>query len=160
MKPSASSVPELPNCELFKCLVEAGVDEQTMIAASKEWLFQGRLAQLPIFSRDDWRSWVIMGGRGSGKTRAGAEWISGMAQGLAPFSDKACGNIALVGETLADVREVMVEGPSGFFGFPFATTTVGKHEATTGLGERGGRVLLFIRRSGQFARAAIFCRMV
>ncbi len=113
MKPSASSMPELANCELYEFLSAAGVDEQTMIAVSKEWLFQGRLAQLPVFPRHDWRNWVIMGGRGSGKTRAGAEWISGMAQGLAPFSDKACGHIALVGETLADVREVMVEGPSG-----------------------------------------------
>lgn len=56
---------------------------------------------------------MILGGRGSGKTRAGAEWISGLALGLAPFTDKACGNIALVGETLADVREVMIDGPSG-----------------------------------------------
>ena len=113
MKLSASSAPELPNSELFKFLSDAGVDEQAIVAVSKEWLFQGRLAQLPVFQKQDWRSWVIMGGRGSGKTRAGAEWISGMAQGLAPFCDKACGNIALVGETLADVREVMVDGPSG-----------------------------------------------
>jgi len=54
-----------------------------------------------------------MGGRGSGKTRAGAEWVSGMALGLPPFAQKPCGHIALVGETFNDAREVMVDGPSG-----------------------------------------------
>ncbi|RCS23538.1 ATP-binding protein [Phyllobacterium salinisoli] len=54
-----------------------------------------------------------MGGRGSGKTRAGAEWTAGMALGLPTIASETCGHIALVGETLADVREVMVEGPSG-----------------------------------------------
>ena len=119
MKLSASSASELQNsaitteASLQQYLADAGVAHVVMIATSREWLFQGRLAQLPPFQNKDWRNWLIMGGRGSGKTRAGAEWISGMAQGLAPFSNKSCGSIALVGETLADVREVMVEGPSG-----------------------------------------------
>ena len=47
----------------------------------------------------------MLGGRGSGKTRAGAEWIRREAR--RPI------RIALVGETLADVRDVMVQGPSG-----------------------------------------------
>ncbi|MCX2695985.1 terminase family protein [Brucella sp. TWI432] len=81
------------------------------MAADCEWLIRARDAQLPPFG--DWRTWLILGGRGSGKTRAGAEWASGMALGLAPFSQKACGHIALVGETFADAREVMVDGPSG-----------------------------------------------
>lgn len=78
---------------------------------SEEWLFQAREAQLP--PRLSWRTWLILGGRGSGKTRAGAEWVSGMAMGLAPFATRPSWNIALVGETLSDVREVMVDGPSG-----------------------------------------------
>ncbi|PYE88381.1 DNA-packaging protein [Phyllobacterium leguminum] len=81
------------------------------MAVDKEWFFQGRDAQQPPAM--PWRTWLIMGGRGSGKTRAGAEWVAGMAAGLAPFANEKCGHIALVGETLADVREVMVEGPSG-----------------------------------------------
>lgn len=123
MKPSTSSAEELTNLEIIQELptevmlrqfmVAHHLDERLMLAVSREWLFQGRLAQLPFFQRQEWRNWLIMGGRGSGKTRAGAEWISGMAQGFMPFADKACGTIALVGETLADVREVMVEGPSG-----------------------------------------------
>jgi phage terminase large subunit-like protein len=59
----------------------------------------------------DWLVWLIMGGRGAGKTRAGAEWVHGMAMGHKGFTQT--GRIALVGETLADVREVMVEGISG-----------------------------------------------
>lgn len=43
----------------------------------------------------------------------GAEWTNGVAQAYRPFSDVKSCNIALVGETLADVREVMIDGPSG-----------------------------------------------
>lgn len=55
----------------------------------------------------DWRCWVFMGGRGAGKTRAGAEWVSELAR-----SGRA-GRIALIGPTFHDVREVMIEGQSG-----------------------------------------------
>ncbi|HEY6633600.1 MAG TPA: terminase family protein [Rhizobiaceae bacterium] len=59
--------------------------------------------------------WLVTGGRGSGKTRLGAEWVNGLVRGLRPFSiDRhKYGMIALVGETLAGVREVMIEGASG-----------------------------------------------
>ncbi|WP_233350132.1 DNA-packaging protein [Henriciella mobilis] len=55
----------------------------------------------------DWRTWLFMGGRGSGKTRAGAEWV----RRLALFGGAR--RIALVGPTFSDVREVMIEGVSG-----------------------------------------------
>ena len=61
----------------------------------------------------DWRTWLLLGGRGSGKTRAGAEWVRAQALGLAPFARAAVGRIALVGETIGDVRAIMVEGVSG-----------------------------------------------
>lgn len=51
-------------------------------------------------------TWLILGGRGAGKTRAGAEWVRDVAK-------DAKARIALVGETEHDVREVMVEGVSG-----------------------------------------------
>ena len=54
-----------------------------------------------------WRSWLILGGRGAGKTRAGAEWVRGIAR-----ADRKA-RIALVGETEHDVRSVMIEGVSG-----------------------------------------------
>ena len=56
---------------------------------------------------DDWRVWVILAGRGFGKTRAGAEWVSQVAR------DDPEARIALVGATLNDVRRVMIEGESG-----------------------------------------------
>ena len=57
--------------------------------------------------------WVVMGGRGAGKTRTGAEWVRGLALGLPGFAQKPVGRIALIGETMGDVRDVMVEGVSG-----------------------------------------------
>jgi len=60
-----------------------------------------------------WKTWLVLGGRGSGKTRAGAEWVRAMALGLDPFTSAPVGRIALVGETIADVRTIMVEGVSG-----------------------------------------------
>ncbi|WP_235561444.1 DNA-packaging protein [Brevundimonas sp. Root1279] len=59
----------------------------------------------------DWRTWVLLGGRGAGKTFAGASWINALAM-------KSPGRFALVGPTLHDVREVMVEGPSGLKALP------------------------------------------
>ena len=54
----------------------------------------------------DWRAWVLLGGRGAGKTHAGAWWVNTLADGEPK-------RIALIGPTLNDVREVMIEGPSG-----------------------------------------------
>lgn len=55
----------------------------------------------------DWRAWLFLGGRGAGKTWAGARWINELV------GARRAGRIALVGPTLGDVREVMIEGPSG-----------------------------------------------
>jgi phage terminase large subunit-like protein len=61
----------------------------------------------------EWLTWLMLGGRGAGKTRAGAEFVRGLAMGIWPFADDPTGPIALIGETYADVREVMIEGVSG-----------------------------------------------
>jgi len=71
------------------------------------WSFYGRLEQQP--PAGDWRTWLILGGRGSGKTRAGAEWI----HALASAERRSDLRIALVAETLGDAREVMIDGVSG-----------------------------------------------
>lgn len=67
--------------------------------------------QLP--PEGNWRSWVILGGRGAGKTRAGAEWVRSMIEGSRPLDKGAARRVALVGETLDQVREVMIFGDSG-----------------------------------------------
>lgn len=60
-----------------------------------------------------WKTWVIMGGRGAGKTRAGAEWVRSMVEGSGPLDAGIARRVALVGETIDQVREVMVFGDSG-----------------------------------------------
>ncbi|MAY46018.1 MAG: ATP-binding protein [Rhodobacteraceae bacterium] len=54
-----------------------------------------------------------MGGRGAGKTRAGAEWVRSRVEGGKPTEPGACRRIALVGETFDQVRDVMIFGDSG-----------------------------------------------
>jgi phage terminase large subunit-like protein len=90
---------------------KANLTPDQIEAAACDWFTRGRIEQIP--PRGDWNGWLLIGGRGSGKTRAGAEWINALVRGLAVFSKSRVGQIALVGETLADVRDVMVEGPSG-----------------------------------------------
>lgn len=80
------------------------------------WPLWARADQLPPAadsSGDDWRVWLILGGRGAGKTRAGAEWIIAKAHGRTHDDVAPARRIALVGETFADVRRVMIEGISG-----------------------------------------------
>lgn len=60
-----------------------------------------------------WTIWLVMGGRGAGKTRTGAQWVRGMALGEPGFAVAPAGRIALIAETSADARDIMVEGVSG-----------------------------------------------
>ena len=55
---------------------------------------------------EGWRVWLMMAGRGYGKTRAGAEWVHGLARNRAV-------RIALVGASIDEARSIMVEGASG-----------------------------------------------
>ena len=59
---------------------------------------------------------MILAGRGFGKTRTGAEWVRSIVCGPTPLSRGAYRRIALVAETAADGRDVMVEGDSGILG--------------------------------------------
>jgi phage terminase large subunit-like protein len=61
----------------------------------------------------DWRTWVVLGGRGAGKTRAGAEWVRNMVEGPTPHASGRAAHVALVAETMDQGREVMVFGESG-----------------------------------------------
>lgn len=77
---------------------------RNLIRFRNDWGFASREEQKP--PEGDWRVWLLMGGRGSGKTRAGAEWVQELAS-------KPGLRIALVAETLGDAREVMIDGVSG-----------------------------------------------
>lgn len=70
-----------------------------------KWDLWARTEQLP--PPGDWRVWLIMAGRGFGKTRAGAEWVRMVAR------SHPGARIALVAASLPEARSVMVEGESG-----------------------------------------------
>ena len=61
----------------------------------------------------DWRTWVILGGRGAGKTRAGAEWVRSQVEGARPLDKGRASRLALIAETLDQARDVMIFGDSG-----------------------------------------------
>ena len=60
-----------------------------------------------------WRAWLFIGGRGAGKTLAGAHWVRGLVAGFDGYAARPVGRLALVGDTWADARDVMIEGGSG-----------------------------------------------
>ena len=66
---------------------------------------RARIAQRP--PADDWRVWGYIAGRGAGKTRGGACWIQRRVEsGIMTLG-------GLIAPTNADIRDVMIEGPSG-----------------------------------------------
>lgn len=86
--------------------VLAALTPQQQQALKYEWEAWARPEQLAPSERD-WRTWLILAGRGFGKTRAGAEWVRNEVQ------SGRRGRLALIAPTAADARDVMVEGESG-----------------------------------------------
>src|SRR5579871_3925327 len=74
-------------------------------AIERDWSAIARPSQLP--PPGDWRIWLLLAGRGFGKTRSGAEWVR------AQVETGSAKRVALVAPTAADARDVMVEGESG-----------------------------------------------
>lgn len=96
-------LPTLKQADLTALL--ADLDERTAEALLYDWPLWARDEQLP--PSGNWHVWLILAGRGWGKTRTGAEYVrwrveSGQAR-----------RIGLIGQTAADVRDVLVEGESG-----------------------------------------------
>ncbi len=77
------------------------------------WLFDFWALPHQVPPVGDWHTWLVLGGRGAGKTRAGAEWVRSMVEGATPFAAGRARRVALVGETIDQTREVMVFGESG-----------------------------------------------
>jgi phage terminase large subunit-like protein len=77
-------------------------------ALLQDWRFWAHDAQ--VAPEGAWRIWLFLGGRGAGKTHAGAEWI---AEEIAAGGMRRVG---LIGATMRDARAVMVEGESGLLG--------------------------------------------
>ncbi len=98
----------LPTDEIAKILAELGAEGQREILYN--WTWNARPEQLapPSHAGDDnWRIWLIMAGRGFGKTRAGAEWVRSIAQ------NDPDARIALIGANHHETRSIMVTGESG-----------------------------------------------
>jgi phage terminase large subunit-like protein len=90
--------------ERRRALIEqmSAVERETFL---REWRYSARPEQLA--PEGDWRIWLMLAGRGFGKTRSGAEWVRGVAE------RDGGARIALVGASVHEARSVMVEGESG-----------------------------------------------
>jgi phage terminase large subunit-like protein len=100
---NASYLRTLPPTTAQRWLADLTQDEATWL--EYHWPFWARPEQLP--PPGDWATWLILAGRGFGKTRTGAEWVR------AEVESGRRARLALVAETAADARDVMVEGESG-----------------------------------------------
>ncbi len=111
---------DLSQKEIVNLVNKLDIDDINFLL--NDWCLNARPEQIS-FSLDDcdgkklenWRTWLVIGGRGSGKTRTGSEWIHAQAIGKQPMAEKSvpAKSIGLIGETFADVRDVMIEGESG-----------------------------------------------
>ena len=81
--------------------------------AALPWIFEFWALPHQLPPAGDWRTWVVLGGRGAGKTRAGAEWVRSMVEGETPEALGRARRVALVGETYDQALAVMVKGESG-----------------------------------------------
>ncbi len=100
----ASSLASLPEPLRLKLIWSLTAEQAEHLVY--DWPYRARSNQLP--PEGDWRVWLLLAGRGFGKTRTGAEFVR--ARVAARVTAR---RIALVAPTAADVRDVIVEGVSG-----------------------------------------------
>ena len=81
--------------------------------AAMPWLFELWSLDHQRPPEGNWRNWLLLGGRGAGKTRAGSEWIRTLVEGSTTQNKGQYRRIALIADTLDQAREVMVFGESG-----------------------------------------------
>ncbi len=73
----------------------------TLLRLNRDFLALAHAHQRPPLAGNDraaWRTWLLLGGRGAGKTRSGAEFVRALVHGRAPWADTRHGAIALIGE--------------------------------------------------------------
>lgn len=97
-----AALPEAQRLEFFESLTEEEAE-----ALLYDWEFNARPKQFEGFTDDDWIYWLILAGRGFGKTRTGAEWCRHQV------FKKGRRRIGIIAPTGADLRDVIVEGESG-----------------------------------------------
>jgi predicted phage terminase large subunit-like protein len=84
----------------------ASLTTEEALVLQYTWAYWARPNQ--TIPQGDWSTWMVLAGRGFGKTRVGAQQVHQWATELGPS-----GRIALVGKDPADIRKTMVEGESG-----------------------------------------------
>src|SRR3954447_13094241 len=82
-----------------------GMSAADLAALEWYWPFWARPDQLP--PEGEWRTFLLLGGRGSGKTRSSSEWVR------AQMESGRRRRLGIVGPTSDSVRRIQVEGPSG-----------------------------------------------
>src|SRR4051794_6263609 len=100
---SAKFLGSLQSNLLDEALARLTTDQQRELMRS--WEIWARDAQWEL--EGDWRIWLLLGGRGAGKTRAGAEWVA------KAIREQRAKRVALIAASHADARMVMIEGPAG-----------------------------------------------
>jgi phage terminase large subunit-like protein len=90
----------------------ASLSEDDFDAIEFDWSYWGRKNQFAP-THKPWSVWLILAGRGFGKTRSGAEWVRSLMCGSTPLTGGAVRHMALVAETAADARDVMVGDGKG-----------------------------------------------
>lgn len=108
---NADDLATLPPTEARAFL--GGLTDDQAIALKYDWRFWARANQLP--PAGDWLTWLVMCGRGFGKTRLGSEWIRSMVEGPSPLSAPpgAPEYVTIIADTPADLRDYIIDGPSG-----------------------------------------------
>ncbi len=96
-------IADLPEAE--RAMVLAGMDADSLLW---DWSVWGRPEQF-CPEGEDWNIWLVLAGRGFGKTRLASEWVREQAK----YTTTGQRRFALVARTAADVRDVIVEGESG-----------------------------------------------
>ena len=86
--------------------VRNNLSEDARTPVSFRWPLVARHNQSPPDGL--WTAWILLAGRGFGKTRAGAEWVCSQVE-----SGRA-GRIALIARTPVEIRDTMIQGQSGF----------------------------------------------
>lgn len=101
-----NSATATPRLHLLNNLIQTGsIDDEAALVAQYDWeTWWARENQLA--PQREFMVWLLLAGRGYGKTRSGVEWLNDKAR-------EGIGPLAIVARTAADARDVLIEGPSG-----------------------------------------------
>jgi phage terminase large subunit-like protein len=77
-----------------------------------DWTLWARREQLEP-PGEEWHTWLLLAGRGFGKTLAAMQWVRQMVCGDTPLTKGRAHRVAIIGDTAADVRDILILGDSG-----------------------------------------------